>query len=156
MFFGHISNFKVDKSALHVALQAGLKYLAETDFGGMAPGRYELNENMYALVQDYVPQPAAERKAECHERYIDIQYIVSGEECIGFAVAAAENQILEDKLAEKDAIFFKTVKDEIALIMPAGSYGIFLPSDVHRPGCQYQAATAVRKVVLKINVKALN
>jgi YhcH/YjgK/YiaL family protein len=155
MIFGQLSNLTKEKAAIGGVLQKGLEYLAKTDFASMEIGRYEIDDTMYALVQGYVTQPKADRKAERHEKYIDIQYIDQGEECIGFAFLSPENEISEDKLAEKDAIFYKTVKDEIALVMPAGTYAIFFPADVHRPCCISNQPEQVRKVVLKIKVSAL-
>ena len=155
MIFGHLENLSKEKAAVCSALRDGLEYLAKTDFKSMASGRYEISDDMYALVQEYATQPKAERKAERHEKYIDIQYIDQGEECIGFALLSPECEVSEDKLAEKDAVFFKTVKDEVALIMPAGTYAIFMPSDIHRPCCQSGTASQVRKVVLKIKVSSL-
>lgn len=155
MIFGQLSNLASEKAAIGGGLRPGLEYLAKTDFTSMAVGRYEIDANMYALVQEYVTQPKADRKAERHEKYIDIQYVAQGEEAIGFAPMAAENEILEDKLAEKDAVFYKTVKDEVALVMPAGTYAIFFPADVHRPCCISKQAGPVRKVVLKIKVSVL-
>lgn len=155
MIFGHLSNLAKEKTAVNGVLQQGLAYLATTNFASMELGRHEIDDNMHALVQEYVTQPKAERKAERHEQYIDIQYIAQGEEAIGFALLSPDNEIAEDKLAEKDAIFYKTVKDEIALVMPAGTYAVFFPSDVHRPCCISKQPEQVRKVVLKIKVSAL-
>ena len=155
MIFGHISNLAQEKAAISGILQAGLEYLAKTDFKSLAPGRYEIDGNMYALVQEYATQPKEERKAERHEKYIDIQYIDQGEECIGFALLSDGCEVSEDKLAEKDAVFYKVVKDEIFLVMPAGTYAIFLPNDIHRPCCQHETAAQVRKVVLKIKAASL-
>ncbi|MDU4960132.1 MAG: YhcH/YjgK/YiaL family protein [Sporomusaceae bacterium] len=156
MIFGQLCNLEKEKNAVGGVLRQGLEYLAKTDFKSMPVGRYEIDDNMYALVQEYVTQPKADRKAERHEKYIDIQYVDQGEEAIGFALMAAENEVLEDKLAEKDAIFYKTVKDEVALVMPAGTYAIFFPADVHRPCCSSRQAETVRKVVMKIKVSALD
>jgi YhcH/YjgK/YiaL family protein len=155
MIFGQLSNLAKEKAAIGGVLQQGLEYLAKTDFKSLAVGRYEVDENIYALVQEYVTQPKADRKAERHEKYIDIQYVDQGEEAIGFALLSPENEISEDKLAEKDAVFYKTVKDEVALVMPAGTYAIFFPADVHRPCCVSKQPEQVRKVVLKIKVSAL-
>lgn len=153
MIFGHIGNLGQEKAALCPTLQKGLEYLRKTDFGAVSPGKYEIDgDRMYALVQEYHPQPKGDRKAERHKKYIDIQYIAQGEECIGFALYTPECEVLEDKLAEKDAVFYKTVKDEIALNMPAGTYAVFFPNDIHRPCCLGPADALVKKVVLKIKV----
>jgi YhcH/YjgK/YiaL family protein len=62
---------------------------------------------------------------------------------------------LENLLDQKDALFFKTMKDEIDLILTPGMYAVFFPTDVHRPGCIHRTAALVRKVVVKIAVGSL-
>jgi biofilm protein TabA len=62
---------------------------------------------------------------------------------------------LENLLDQKDALFFKTIKDEIDLILTPGMYAVFFPTDVHRPGCVYKTTASVRKVVVKVSVESL-
>ncbi|MBZ4653713.1 MAG: hypothetical protein JG781_1052 [Peptococcaceae bacterium] len=157
MILGHIKNLDVEKGAFSPTLVKGLAYLANTDFSTLAPGRYELDgDKMFALVQDNQTQPKAERKAETHEKYIDVQYIAEGIEVMGYALKSPEHEIKENLLAEKDAIFYKTVQGEIDLVVSKGMYAIFFPHDVHRPGCMFGTESCkVRKVVLKIAVSTL-
>jgi YhcH/YjgK/YiaL family protein len=110
---------------------------------------------MVALVQDNLTAPKAERKAEAHRRYIDIQYVLSGKEIIGYGLANPADEVLDDQLEQKDAIFFKNIKQEIDLILTGGMYAIFFPADVHRPGCVYGEPSQVRKVVVKVLVSSL-
>lgn len=157
MILGHIKNLDVEKGAFSPTLVKGLAYLANTDFSTLVPGRYELDgDKMFALVQDNQTQPKAQRKAETHEKYIDVQYIAEGVEVMGYALNSPEHEIKENLLAEKDAIFYKTVKGEIDLVVFQGMYAVFFPHDVHRPGCMYGAEPSiVKKVVLKIAVSAM-
>jgi YhcH/YjgK/YiaL family protein len=39
--------------------------------------------------------------------------------------------------------------------MTEGSYAIFFPQDVHRPGCIKNKATPIRKVVVKVALSEL-
>ena len=65
-------------------LKVGLEYINSTDFNKLECGRYEiLGDNVYAVVQDYLTKPEAEGTFEAHRKYIDIQYVVAGEEKIG-------------------------------------------------------------------------
>jgi len=62
----------------------GLKYLKNTDFSAMENGKYEIKEGkVYAIVQDYNSKPELEGKFEAHRKFVDIQFIVEGEEKIG-------------------------------------------------------------------------
>jgi YhcH/YjgK/YiaL family protein len=40
--------------------------------------------------------------------------------------------------------------------MVPGSYAIFFPQDVHRPGCNKNRETPIRKIVVKVALSALN
>jgi biofilm protein TabA len=156
MFFSSIQNLAQDMPILHKALVRGLEYVKNADLAKLNAGKYEIDGSaLFALVQDNQTAPRTERKAEAHRKYIDIQYVHSGSEIIGFGLSNSSNEILEDLLDQKDAIFFKTVKDEMELVLTPGMYAIFFPTDVHRPGCIHRSAAAVRKVVVKIAITSL-
>jgi biofilm protein TabA len=154
MILGSIHNLETDKPTLARALVQGLEYLKSTDFSKLGDGRYEIGDgSMYNIIQEYRTSPPEEKKAETHRKYIDIQYIYEGEEMIGFAPVNPINEILEDLLAEKDALFYKTVANETAMVLAKGMYAVFFPTDIHRPGCNSGGGTMVKKVVLKIPVE---
>ena len=59
----------------------GLKDLIASD---PADGKYEIaGDEIFASVMTYTTAPENEKKFELHRKYIDIQYIISGEEIIG-------------------------------------------------------------------------
>lgn len=156
MICGHINNLEQDKPTLAQSLVKGLEYLKNTDFSKLEPGKYEIEgSTIYALVQHNQTAPKLERKVEAHRKYIDIQYLSSGEEIIGFALSNPANEVSEDLLEQKDAIFFKTAKDETDLVLTKGMYAILFPTDLHRPGCTYHNSLAVTKVVVKVAVSSI-
>lgn len=156
MFFGKLVNLAKDKAYLAKPLVQGLDYLARTDFSKVEAGRYEIEgDSIFALVQEYRTAPKGEKKAETHAKYIDIQYIDEGTEIIGFALANDCNEVEENLLQEKDAVFYKTVNGEADLIVGRGQYAIFFPGEIHRPGCNFGSGSRVRKVVVKIKAQLL-
>lgn len=156
MILGHINNLAKDKPALAPILRKGLEYLQATDFSNIEPGRYEIDgDNMFALVQLNKPEPKVQRKAETHAKYIDVQFLVEGAEIIGYSDIANGTEVLENLLAQKDAIFYKTVINESDLVLTRGMYGVFFPWDIHRPSCLLQPYAEVKKVVLKIKLSEL-
>jgi biofilm protein TabA len=153
MIFGGIANLEQDKGLMSPGLLKGLEYLKKTDFSKLEAGRYEIDgTNVYASVQEYQTVPKPEKKPEAHRKYVDIQYIVSGTEIIGIGLDHPANEVLEDKLSERDVIFFKNVQDETELILSQGTYAILFPADVHRPGCSRGQSSPVKKVVVKVAV----
>jgi biofilm protein TabA len=156
MIVGSIQNLAQEKAYFTPALAKGLEYLAKTDFSKVDPGKYELDgTNIYALVQEYQTVPKDEKRAEAHRKYLDIQFVYAGAEMIGFAVESPAHVVDEEKLAEKDIIYYSSVRDESDVALTAGMYAILFPNDVHRPGCQYGAPGAVKKVVVKVAMAVL-
>lgn len=153
MIVGHISNFEQSKDLYPEILRKGLQFLKTTDFTKVEIGRQEIDgDKLFALVQEYQPDVKQNRKAETHVKYIDIQYILSGEEIMGYTNLEAATEVAENCLADKDAIFYKNLQNEIDLNLLPGMYVIFFPWDVHRPGCVSKIGVTVRKVVLKIKL----
>lgn len=151
MFFGSIDHLEQDRKLLTAPIVKGLEFLKNTALAELELGRHEIDgDNVYALVQEYQTLPKAEKKVEAHRKYIDIQYIVAGAEVIGYGLDSPQNEVTEDKLAEKDAIFYKNIAGEMDLILSKGMYAVLFPTDIHRPGCNYGAGGPVRKVVVKV------
>jgi len=153
MILGKVDFIGKESAYLGPALQKGLWYIAQTDFSTLPAGRQEIDADaMFALVLDYEPEPREKRRAEVHRKYIDIQYIVSGEESMGHAFLRDGLTACEDLLAHKDALLFDTVEGETMVHMTPGMYAVFFPWDIHRPGCVSAPGAVVRKVVVKVRV----
>ncbi|QBC42399.1 YhcH/YjgK/YiaL family protein [Iodobacter fluviatilis] len=95
------------------AIEAALHYLRNTDFSHMAVGRYPIDgEQMFALVQSPITQGWDAGKPEFHSRYIDIQYLLEGEELIGYAISDHTLSKKYDQLAERDIAFVAPIEHE--------------------------------------------
>jgi YhcH/YjgK/YiaL family protein len=156
MIVGDIKNLEADRPALAPALQRGLDYLKNNDFSGMELGKYEIDgSKLFVLVEKYQSSPKSEREAEEHHKYIDIQFVASGSEIIGFAPVTPEAVVAENLLDTRDAIYFKSIPAEMDLILTSGMYAIFLPNEIHHPGCRYLSESVVSKIVVKIAFESL-
>ena len=72
--------------ALGERIADGLRFLANTDLSGLAPGKHEIQgSDLYVNVMDYQTKPAEECTWEAHRAYIDIQVVANGSERIGYA-----------------------------------------------------------------------
>ena len=127
-----------------------LKFLAETDFNEIDLGRYELDgDNIFYMVQSYDTDPV-KTISEAHKKYIDIQYMVEGEEIIGVADISDEKELTEAK--EESDVWFYNCKTE-PLVLSAGKYMVLYPNDLHCPGvATNDKALTCRKVVVKVKV----
>ncbi len=88
----------------------GLNYLKNTDFSTMENGKHEIKEGkVWAIVQDYNSKPEAEGKFEAHRKFVDIQFIIEGEELIGVGNTEEFEKATEYD-EEKDIVFLTQKK----------------------------------------------
>ena len=83
MIFGKIEDLYLYRG-LSENLAKGIDFLLNFDTT-QPDGKYEVDgENIYALVSTGHTKPAEKPVYEAHRKYIDLQYIVKGEEDTGF------------------------------------------------------------------------
>jgi biofilm protein TabA len=126
----------------------GLEFLQSESVASLTPGRIDLDGNLlFALVQEYSTRPEFECAWEAHRKYIDIQYLVAGQERIDYAPVASL-QISNPYDSSKDRANYTGTGS--LLHLQAGMFAIFFPHDAHRPCMAYRDPTSVRKIVLKV------
>ena len=111
-------------------------------------GKYEiLGDALFAMVQEY--DSKEEAKMEVHDKYIDLQFIVSGEEKMLWA-PREELAIITPFPENKDTEIVDVGDRPSTLILHAGEFAIFYPNDAHKPGLAVDTPKPVEKIVLKI------
>ena len=137
------------------AIQTAITYLKENDFVSMLPGVYEIQgKDIYAQVFDAQTEPADKKRPEVHEKFVDVQFLASGKERLGFTPDTGKYEV-DERIDERDLIFYKKIENEGFIEATPGCYCIFFPNDVHRPAVMAEEAMVVRKVVVKVNVTLL-
>lgn len=147
---------KITNSATYAALsqdiRESLAYLKQ-----MSPdtpvGVYEISPRARAIVSEYITKPVNEKGFEAHREYIDIQYLLAGEE----QIACQPLEYLKETVpynAEKDIIFFEDGGAIPAQNLPIGNgfFAILFPQDGHMPCLSLTAPVAVKKVVVKVKI----
>jgi len=140
------------QAALSPALRKGLDFLQQAQGQAWAAGRVEIDgSQVYALVQSYQSRSETENpRFEAHRTYIDIQYVVSGIELMGWAplerlTAAtpynAERDVMHGAVSAAERTFVR---------LGAGQAAILFPSDAHAPGLAAGASEPVIKIVVKV------
>ena len=67
-------------------LSEGFGFLDQPGLAKLADGKYEINgDHVFALVQRVPGRKATEGELEGHRKYIDIQYVISGNESMGWS-----------------------------------------------------------------------
>ena len=117
-------------------------------------GRYEITDKIYANIETYERKSEYEAYLESHRKYIDLQFLLYGEERIDYMnIDGLEVQSAYD--CDKDIIFYRRPKVEISSIYLNGrNFAIFFPQDAHAPQITTLALqNNVKKVVIKIAVE---
>lgn len=154
MIFGHIA--QPNPCRLPAAIEKGLDFLRATDFNALEPGVVEIDgKNIYAQIIDLTTREAVETVRKCIVG-ISIFSFWRGVKKIGIAIDTGNNKVSESLLEQRDIIFYHDSEHESFIEMIPGSYAIFFPQDVHRPGCILQTASEIRKIVVKVALTALN
>jgi YhcH/YjgK/YiaL family protein len=103
------------------------------------------------LEQAYNSKDREECFFESHRKYIDVQFILAGEEIIEvsninlLAVALAYNE-------ELDFIKYEETKGASSIVLKAGDVAVFYPQDAHMPCIKVGNGAKVLKAVVKVCV----
>jgi biofilm protein TabA len=102
----------------------------------------------HAKVQDYRTKPREQGFWEAHRAYIDVQYVASGCESIGYAHISRLRAGRYD--AEADLLKLEG-EGEYVTARP-GTFVILFPQDAHMPAIAVGTPGPVRKIVVKVRV----
>lgn len=156
MFLGSMKNVHQNAKGLDPAIRRALAYLNRVDFREKPDGTYDIAEGeSYAIVQRYMTRPIAACLPEAHHQYVDIQYVVEGEEYLGWCPMSPDLKPRAPYDAKRDIIFYDALVPESNVVLTAGSFAVLYPSDIHRPQAAVEAPAPVLKVVVKIAVENL-
>ena len=135
------------------ALKKALAFLCRQDVPGFPDGKVEIDgDRVYAIIQRYETIKTDAPKFEFHRKYIDLQYIVSGEETIGWAPAESMT-ITEAYNADKDICVGKVAAGTWTPVrLQAGQLTVLRPEDGHAPKLACGAPSPVMKIVVKMAV----
>lgn len=115
------------------------------------------NPDVFALVSSYQTKPLREGRLEAHEKYVDIQILLSGSEII--AATPLDSLVPEtDYDAQNDIRFYKAIDEPaVRLSMVPGCFALFFPQDAHCPQLTpHTGTTSVKKAVIKIDTRVFN
>jgi YhcH/YjgK/YiaL family protein len=176
----------IDNTQLYLGLHPGFarafEILTDKTLTKNEDGKYTVDgEKIYYTIQRYTTKPMFNCRAglappmvspqarlgvssnlEAHRKYIDIQFLLEGQEFLGYAPLKGLTTA-EVYNPQKDIAFFDTPKEITKVKLEPGLFCIFFPSDAHLPGryevspaggpCRQLAGpTEVRKVVIKIRL----
>lgn len=141
-------------AAVYAPLSKGIKmaldFLTLTDLTQLEDGRHPIDgDDVYALLQSYTTHSYNAARLECHQAYIDLQYVFEGSEQVYVGLLDGTHRLMEEAL-EKDYALYKG--DATPLLLGDGRFLLLWPQDLHAPGVTAEQPQQVRKVVVKIKI----
>jgi biofilm protein TabA len=131
------------------SIASALGFIQRFDPAQPSPERVELDGGAYALIQAYDTKPRANGFWEAHHQFIDVQYMVEGEELIGYADLTTLSAGKYDEA--KDMLVADGRGD--MLRVTAGHFMILGPEDAHMTAIAVDdEPQPVRKIVVKVPV----
>jgi biofilm protein TabA len=142
--------------ALTPALDKAIAFLRRPALAALSDGKVEIDgDRVFAMVQRYSTMKSDAPKFEYHRTYIDVQFIVSGEEVIGWA-PIERMAVTEPYAADKDICFGSVGKGKWTPVsVQAGQLAVLWPEDGHAPKLAAGEPTAVMKIVVKVKITDL-
>lgn len=146
----------LQRAGLHPVLVEALTLALAARPQETAPGRYTLQgEDIFMNVMQFATQPPAQKQAELHEQFIDIQLLLTGEERIFYGIAGSARQC-DEWHPEADYQLCSGIDNEQSVILRPGMFAVFMPGEPHKPGCAVAESGEIKKVVVKVRATLLN
>ena len=132
--------------AIHPRFRQAFEFLKTQPLATLPFGKVVIDgDNIYANVQEAHGKPAADAKLEYHRKYIDIQYVVSGNEQMGWMPVEGIGKPQPFNNKEDYALASDAPLSWLA-VRP-GSFAVFFPEDAHAPNV---GEGVWRKIIVKV------
>ncbi len=137
-------------AAINEDFSKAFAFLRQDNLVELEAGRHEISgEDVYAIVVKGPGSGRSKSKMEAHREYVDIQYIASGTDEMGWKNRQLCSDILSDYDAEDDGESFKD-EPSTWMTIRTGELVIFFPEDVHAPGA---GEGELCRIVVKVRMK---
>ncbi len=150
MIFDNLNNME-QYYKLNENFKIGFEFLLNNDLKSLKDGKYQIKgDEVFANIQSLTTKEKSQKKWEAHKKYIDIQYVISGKECMGYGIY--EDFKTSEKYDEiKDVEFLEGEKYNY-INVEENEFVIFYPNDVHAPMLCVENPEQIKKVIVKIAI----
>lgn len=124
------------------------RFLKENDLTTIANGQYNIEKDKcWITVSEYFPKTLNTGNIESHRRFIDLQYVVYGNEKMGLVKHGAVVRMPYNE--KKDVEFYNSDKINHYQATP-DKFFLFFPGDIHQPSVSDKSKKQSKKIVFKI------
>jgi len=137
-------------NALNSGFAKAFEFLRRDDLAELEEGRHDIDgERVYAMIVKAAGREREVGELEAHEQYIDVQYVISGTDEMGWRPRSSCTQPQAEYNDEDDYQMFSDRPTAWVATEP-GTFAIFFPNDPHIP---LISAEQLHKAVVKVAVE---
>ena len=139
-------------TSIHPLFAKAFEYIKSQNLADMEIGKFDVADGLKAIIVEKVGMAAAESiaKFECHNKNIDIQLCIRGNETIGWKPRSTCTSQKGEYNSEKDVVFYNDAPD-MYFNLTDNQFAIFFPEDVHAPMIAVNDQP-VKKLVMKVKI----
>lgn len=138
-------------TAIHEGIAEAVHYLQTTDMRALAPGKYAIDgDRLLVIVQEYDTLDEANEQMEAHRKYIDVQYLIDGQERVGHALL--QHQTMSKPYSDEEDFMLVADRPSFYSLLSTGMFMVFFPHDLHMPCLHPGTQQHVKKAVVKVAV----
>lgn len=116
-------------------------------------GRVDVDgDNLFLVLSTYQTRAVQDAFFEAHQKYIDVMFMVEGEEIIYVKPTEMLSAVTQPYDAQKDVLLAKLDSDATPVRLAAGNFVVLFPQDAHAPSCYETAPGNVKKIIAKVKV----
>ncbi len=157
MIVDHMSNLKLYQD-FNPHIKMVMRFIETNDLFKLPLGKTVIDEsNVYVIRESYEPRALDLCYFEGHEKYADIQLVLSGKEALGYRFKNNDDDIVvTDPYDDQKDVAKYQITDFTKVVLEDGMFALVNPDDLHMPKLKLDDSRQVEKIVFKIKVKGEN
>ena len=137
------------KASLEERCLEAINYLSHLRNEDISLGRHVVNDGFFYNVIEYETTDEPDKLYESHQRYVDIQLLLVGEEIMQ-VVDINRLPVFQSYDSETDFTLYAPVNNGSIILLRPGSFLVLYPKDAHRSMSLNHNKGKVRKIVGKV------
>ena len=147
MIFGNIKNLN-EYTFLTEAVKECFSYAKEQNLVEFENGKHEIDgERLFVNIVEYTTKNAEERFWEAHKKYLDVHFMLNGEEQIDLNFLS--NMDVKEFVEVDDFVPMDGEKNS-SVVLRNGDFLICYPQDGHRTAVKVSEPKTIKKAIFKV------
>lgn len=151
MIFGNVNHID-EFSYLEKGVKECFEYAKEHDLKSFEKGCHKIDgDRFYVNIVEYETTSAENRFWEAHKDYLDIHFMLDGEEQIDLNFI--KNMALKEYVKKDDFLPMDGDKNA-SVILRNGDFLVCYPNDAHRTAVAVSTSKTIKKAIFKVQINA--